>query len=417
MSPAYRAHLVLSFVADLADVLIWTGFTVFQLSVVGMSPLQLVLVGSIFEITILLCEVPTGVIADLVSRRLSVIIGFGLTGMAYTLQALVPTFEMAVAGAVIWGVGVTCLSGAYDAWLADELGQEQLGPALLRGEQVARVAALFGLVGSAGLGSIALGLPVLVGGALFAACAVYCMIAMPERHFHRAAADERSTWRKLTVTLRDGVRVVRRRPALLRLLAVLFFFGLFSEAWDRLWQAHMLITFDLATLTQGMPLVALAALRGTEMLLSILGAELLRRRMQAGNQRQTNRLIFIFTAVMVVSLFGYGLAPHIAVAMLVFVSFSVARSLIGPLLNVWQNAQIDDSRVRATVLSLGGQSDALGQLAGGPPLGAVGNVSLRAAFLVSATLLMPNLWLLRERRQALTEEVVPPAREPEPSPE
>lgn len=240
MNPAYRTHLVLSFVVDMADVLIWTGFTVFQLSVIGMSPFQLVLVGSIFEITILLCEVPTGVIADLVSRRLSVIIGFTLTGVAYMLQALFPIFAVAVLGATIWGVGVTCVSGAYDAWLAGELGTERLGPALLRGEQIARVAALFGLVGSATLGGIAFGLPVLVGGVLFAAGAVYCLVAMPETNFHRAAADERTTWRKLSSTLRDGIAVVRRRPTLLRLLAVLFFFGLFSEAWDRLWQAHML---------------------------------------------------------------------------------------------------------------------------------------------------------------------------------
>jgi DHA3 family tetracycline resistance protein-like MFS transporter len=246
--PAYRSHLSLSFLADGAHVLIWTGFRVFQLTVVGMSPLQLVLVGSVLEITILLCEVPTGVIADLISRRLSIILGFARTAIAYLLQAAVPTFPVAVLGAVIWGVGVTCISGAYDAWLADELGQERLGDVLLRGEQVARVAALFGLAGSAALGSLWLGLPVLVGGLLFAACALYCLVALPETNFHRAAADERSSWRKMASTLRDGVRVVRRRPSLLRLLGVLFFFGLFSEAWDRLWQAHLVTTFDLDAL-------------------------------------------------------------------------------------------------------------------------------------------------------------------------
>lgn len=397
MNPAYRAHLVLSFVIEFATVLIWTGFAVFQLTVIGMSPFQIVIVGSIFEITILLCEVPTGVIADLVSRRLSVILGFVLTGLSYIIQALVPTFEAAVLGAIIWGVGITCISGAYDAWLADELGTEQLGPALLRGEQVARIAALFGLAGSALLGGFRLELLPLIGGGLFVACAVYCLIAMPETNFHRAAADERTTWHKFVATLRAGVAVVRRRPTLLRLLAVLFFFGLFSEAWDRLWQVHLLTTFDLAALTQGAPLLALAALRGVEMLLSIAGAELLRRRMLTVDQPAMNRMIFWFTATMVISLLLYGIAPHIAVAMLVFVSFSVARSLIEPLVNVWQNAQIDDSRVRATVLSLGGQSDALGQLAGGPALGLIGNRSLRAAFLVSALLLTPNLWLLRGR--------------------
>lgn len=397
MNPAYRSHLVLSFLADGAHVLIWTGFTVFQLTVVGMSPLQLVLIGSVLEITILLCEVPTGVIADLVSRRLSIILGFALTAVAYLLQAAIPTFPIAVLGAVIWGVGVTCLSGAYDAWLADELGQERLGDALLRGEQVARLAALFGLAGSAALGSLWLGLPVLVGGLLFAACALYCLVVMPETNFHRAAVDERSTWSKMATTLRDGVRVVRRRPSLLRLLGVLFFFGLFSEAWDRLWQAHLVTTFDLAALTPFAPIVLLAALGSVEMLLAIGAAELLRRRLRPDAADQTRRLVFVFTAVMVLGLLAYGLAPHIGVAMVAFLGFSVACGLIGPLLNTWQNAQIDDPRVRATVLSLGGQSDALGQLTGGLPLGAVGNRSLRAAFVVSAVVLVPNLWLLRAR--------------------
>ncbi|GIV93220.1 MAG: MFS transporter [Chloroflexus sp.] len=363
-----------------------------------MSPLQLVLVGSVLEITILLCEVPTGVIADLISRRLSIMLGFTLTGGAYLLQALVPTFPIAVLGAVIWGVGITCVSGAYDAWLADELGQEHLGSALLRGEQVARVAALCGLAGSAILGSIALGLPVLVGGCLFIIGAAYCLIAMPETHFRRAVDDERTTWHRMATTLRDGVRLVRRRPYLLRLLAVLFFFGLFSEAWDRLWQSHLVLTFDLAALTPIAPIVLLAALIGrVEMLLSIAAAEVLRRRLRSDDQRQTQRLVFGFTAVMVAGLLIYGLAPHIGIAVIAFLGFSVARGLIGPLLSTWQNAQIDDSRVRATVLSLGGQSDALGQLAGGLPLGAIGNRSLRAAFVTSAILLAPNLWLLRGR--------------------
>ncbi|ABY37006.1 MAG TPA: MFS transporter [Chloroflexus aurantiacus] len=397
MNPAYRTHLILSFLIDGAHVLIWTGFTIYQLTVVNMSPLQLVLVGSVLEITILLCEVPTGVIADLISRRLSIMLGFTLTGGAYLLQALVPTFPIAVLGAVIWGVGITCVSGAYDAWLADELGQEHLGSALLRGEQVARVAALCGLAGSAILGSIALGLPVLVGGCLFIIGAAYCLIAMPETHFRRAVDDERTTWHRMATTLRDGVRLVRRRPYLLRLLAVLFFFGLFSEAWDRLWQSHLVLTFDLAALTPIAPIVLLAALIGIEMLLSIAAAEVLRRRLRSDDQRQTQRLVFGFTAVMVAGLLIYGLAPHIGIAVIAFLGFSVARGLIGPLLSTWQNAQIDDSRVRATVLSLGGQSDALGQLAGGLPLGAIGNRSLRAAFVTSAILLVPNLWLLRGR--------------------
>ena len=40
----------------------------------------------------------------------------------------------------------------------------------------------------------------------------------------------------------------------------------------------------------------------------------------------------------------------------------------------WLNEQITDSSVRATVISLSGQANAVGQAAGGPVLGGIGNV-------------------------------------------
>ena len=60
-----------------------------------------------------------------------------------------------------------------------------------------------------------------------------------------------------------------------------------------------------------------------------------------------------------------------------------------------------DSRVRATVLSMQSQTDAIGQIVGGPPLGALGEHQLPLAFLTSAVILSPALWLLRytERSQ------------------
>jgi len=50
--------------------------------------------------------------------------------------------------------------------------------------------------------------------------------------------------------------------------------------------------------------------------------------------------------------------------------------------------------VRATVLSMSGQADAVGQVAGGPALGGIGNVyGIRAALSVGAALLLPALGL------------------------
>jgi DHA3 family tetracycline resistance protein-like MFS transporter len=43
------------------------------------------------------------------------------------------------------------------------------------------------------------------------------------------------------------------------------------------------------------------------------------------------------------------------------------------------------------MLSLTGQVDAIGQIAGGPAVGAIGNVSIRAALVASALILSPVL--------------------------
>jgi hypothetical protein len=68
--------------------------------------------------------------------------------------------------------------------------------------------------------------------------------------------------------------------------------------------------------------------------------------------------------------------------------------MAGPLFDTWLNAQITDSSVRATVISLTGQSNAVGQAAGGPVLGVVGNVwGIRAALAAGAVAIGPALGL------------------------
>ena len=58
----------------------------------------------------------------------------------------------------------------------------------------------------------------------------------------------------------------------------------------------------------------------------------------------------------------------------------LARRITDPLYLTWLNRNIEDSSVRATVTSMVNQTDAIGEVAGGPGVGAIGTVvSLRAA--------------------------------------
>jgi DHA3 family tetracycline resistance protein-like MFS transporter len=398
----YRLHLWRIFLYSLASGLIWTAITVYSITVIGMTPFQLVIVGTALEVTIFLCEVPTGIVADLYSRRLSVIIGFFVVGIAYFMM-VIPTFIAMFIGHIVWGVGWTFISGAYDAWLVDEIGMERAGQAFIRGEQVARIGSAIGIGGSALLATIALQLPMLIGAGLIIGIAVLLLLTMPETGFKPTERPESSVFQKMRATFMEGFAVVRGKPTLLRILGVGLFFGLFSEAWDRLWQAHLLETFNLAAMTIITPVTFIAGLNLIQLFLAVTGAEYLRRRLDTNNTRRLTDTIMVLTAIMVAALLLFGLAPHVAWALLAYFAFTISRNLIHPLFNTWINGQITTPQVRATVLSMSGQMDAIGQLAGGPPLGAIGSYSLRAAFVASSALLTPALPLLFGARRTPTE--------------
>ena len=114
-------------------------FSVFLILRLGLGPFQLVRLGTILEGSYLLFETPTGVVADTISRRTSVIIGLAGGGVGFLLLGFSHSFWMAAASQVIWGIFATFESGADVAWLTDEVGEEAARPLYLRGEQFAHV--------------------------------------------------------------------------------------------------------------------------------------------------------------------------------------------------------------------------------------------------------------------------------------
>ncbi len=97
---------------QLAGGLIFIGLSAYYIRDVGMSPLQLVLVGTAIELTCFLFEVPTGILADTYSRKWSVLIGGFLVGICYIITGLAPFFIAIITAEVIRGIGATFISGA-----------------------------------------------------------------------------------------------------------------------------------------------------------------------------------------------------------------------------------------------------------------------------------------------------------------
>src|SRR5512147_1627855 len=87
---AYAVYLAMQFALAVFFSMIFTVSMVYQVTVVGLNPLQLVLTGTALEIAAFVFEVPTGVVADTISRRLSIIIGTFVMGLGFVLEGSVP---------------------------------------------------------------------------------------------------------------------------------------------------------------------------------------------------------------------------------------------------------------------------------------------------------------------------------------
>ena len=242
---AYRIYLIMEGAAAFFFGLIFTVNMVYQVTVVELNPLQLVLVGTLLETVIFLFEVPTGIVADVYSRRLSVIIGLALIGLGFALEGLIPAFGAVLAAQVLWGLGATFTSGATQAWIADEIGEDRAGAAFMRAAQIGAIAGLAAIPISVTLASLNLRIPIVLGGALFVALAVGLSLVMPEDGFKPAPRATRSPWGPMRQTLRDSLRLIRGRGVLLTFLAISAVYGLYIEGFDRLWTAHFLDDFTL----------------------------------------------------------------------------------------------------------------------------------------------------------------------------
>ena len=389
----YPVYLFINVAFGLSFMLYATISSVYRIQTVGLNPLQLVLVGTALELAVLIFEVPTGVLADTYGRRRSVILGFLLIGAGYSFEGALPTFAAVLAAQIIWGAGYTFVSGALQAWIADELGGENLGRVYLRGEQADYLGSFLGVLTSALLATVALNLPLLIGGAFAVALGTALVFLMRERNFHPAPREGRSRWAQAGSTARGGVRLVRGQPALLILLAVAVFFGMSGEGFDRLWEAHLLKDIGLPEIAGLEPVLWFGLIHAGTLVLSYLAAEVLGRTLDVGNVTVAARLLLVLNALTIVGVLAFALAGSFAFALGAFWFASLTRKLFYPLYLTWVNRGLDPN-VRATVISISNQANSLGELVGGPVVGAVGTLaSIRAALATAALVFSPALFL------------------------
>ncbi len=383
----------------LATSVIWGVNTLFLLGA-GLDLFQVMVVNAIFSAGQLVFEVPTGVIADTVGRKVSYLIGIAALFVSTLMYVGADRFGwgfagFAVASALI-GFGFTCQTGAVDAWLIDAL--DHIGYEMPREKVFARagmlggVAMLVGTLGGGFLGQADLALPYLVRAGILLAAFALVFVAMREIGFQPRPLKASRFAEETRVIARAGATYGWRNRAVRPLLFVSAFQGAFMLYFfysSQPFALQLLGRSDLVWVAG-----ALTALFGAT---GVVGNSLVGRVMRTRVGSDPARLLAwcagataVLTAV--IGLLGV-LAPAaggtfwFAGMVLIFVAFGIVFGIAGPVRQAFINRLIPAAQ-RATVLSIDAFFGDGGAMVGQPALGWFATrTSIPLGYLVGSLLL------------------------------
>jgi MFS family permease len=162
-------YYLLAGLYTLAAAAIWGVNTLFLLDA-GLSFFEVFVANAAFSAGMVVFEIPTGVVADTLGRRISFLLSVTVLGATTLLYVALAEMGAGVVAfsvvSVFMGLGFTFYSGAMEAWLVDALAETGhrglLDRVFARGQQVTGSAMLVGTIGGGLLGQIDLSLPYVV---------------------------------------------------------------------------------------------------------------------------------------------------------------------------------------------------------------------------------------------------------------
>ena len=388
--------------ADFNSGLIFTSvwvlyFTVMKLSLVNISMLYIVI-----TVSNLVLEIPTGVLADNYSRRLTVVLGGIFIGVAFIVLGFFPIFMVALLAGFIEAIGDTCISGALEAWITDEVGKDNVGNVFLRGSQISIPANWVGVVFSIVLAAcLNYQTPIIIGGVLWIILTIFLILFMPEINFHRNTSYSIVDGKAITDHLKasfskyiSGVKLVRRSSILQVLFISLLLGSAFADGFYKFSRASILHDFSLPTIT--LPLLGklkdnfwIGSLEILQGLFCLVGTEVVRRKIQLNKQSSSARTLFVIYSLMAVALLIFVLSDQFVFALATWVMINGFQNVGKPIINTWLNQNIPSSN-RATVISMSSQTGMVGTLGSSTGLGAFGDrFGVRSALGLSGIFLLP----------------------------
>lgn len=344
----------------------WLTTAVYLVVVADLSAAQLVLVGVFQGATVVVAEVPAGVLADAFGRRAALVVAHVVMGTGMAATGLVTGYPAIVVAQCLWGLGWAISSGADVAWITDELDRpDRIDRVLAAQGRYDLVGVPIGISGAGALAwSSSLSVAIVTTGVGMVALGLLVVTRWPETR-HRTATTTSSLTATVSV-LRQGVGIARRDRVIGSVLAGTFLVNGGAEAFGRLFERRLL---ELGLPPSPAPIVWFAAIA---LVAAACGALVLHAVEARIDGRGVARAVYASacgTAAVGLALFSVAPNAESAVAASLLVA-GIGLPTIRVAATILVNRRVA-SDVRATVHSMLSQAENLGEVVAGLLLAAV----------------------------------------------
>ena len=382
----------------LSAALIWGVNTLFLLDA-GLSFFEVFVANAAYSAGMVLFEVPTGVVADTLGRRVSFLLSvtvLAATTLLYVALAQVGAGVVAYAVvSVFMGLGFTFYSGAMEAWLVDALHATGFTGALdrvfARGQQVTGATMLVGTVGGGLLGQVDLALPYIARSVLLLLVFGVAYAVMTELGFTPRRLTPGDVPGEVARNARAGVEFGwTQRPLRLLMLASAAqtaFFG---------WAFYASQPYLLDLLSSDAIWVSGLVAAGVALSM-IAGNQVVDVASRSCGRRTT--LLLAAAAVETSAAIVLGLAGSFWIALVALLVVTASTGVTTPVRSAYFH-DVVSSEQRATVISFDSMVSNAGGIVGQAGLGALGEArSIGAAFVVGGVATGAALPLLARVRR------------------
>ena len=339
----------------------------------GLSLTDIFMLESILVASILVAEIPAGVIGDRFDRRRLVCAGFVFNAIAEILFAAGTNFSIYALSFVMSGLSIAMLTGVQDAYIYDSLGDDADEKAVGAWGHLSALMLTAGVTGSvvgSALGSVDISLPALLSAAMAVVAAV-CVAFLPKQNPKTHDKHPETSW----VSLKIGVKLLFTSPLLL-------YVAVGSSASFALFNAVYTLNQPLFA-AQDVPIATWGVIAGAGQLLAA-GYNYAAGRIEKRVGRKTALLLAM----------GYGAAgfclmavPHVLAVVSGFLLVVVGIHARGPITSAVTNKLIPAHR-RATVLNVASSVGSLVGIVVNPLVGLGAEASTRLTVLAIGGVLL-----------------------------